>query len=180
GRAAAVEVAGRNGTEGRAAVSFPDEETLAPVRVLVRVERDLDLAGHDVDLSADAEAELAPPAGTGPPPFATGGGYDGPLVYRQDIPMRPDVALAFDRMAKAARADGVDLIVSSGFRSDAEQAVLFARNPDPKWVAPPGTSLHRNATELDLGPRSAYPWLAGNAPRFHFQQRYAWEPWHWG
>ena len=37
-------------------------------------------------------------------------------------PMRPDVALAFDRMAAAARSDGVSLIVNSGYRSDAEQA----------------------------------------------------------
>ncbi len=118
--------------------------------------------------------------GARPPPFATGGGYDGPLEHRQGVPMRPDVARAFDRLSRAARADGVDLVVSSGFRSDAEQAVLWARNPDPRWVAPPGQSLHRNATELDLGPRSAYDWLAAHAPRFHFVMRYAWEPWHWG
>jgi hypothetical protein len=94
--------------------------------------------------------------------------------------MRPDVAQAFDRMAAAARADGVSLVIASAFRTDAEQAVLFARHPDPKWVAPPGESLHRNATELDLGPRSAHDWLAENARRFHFVQRYSWEPWHWG
>jgi LAS superfamily LD-carboxypeptidase LdcB len=70
--------------------------------------------------------------------------------------MRPDVALAFDRMAAAARADGISLVITSAFRTDREQAVLFARHPDAKWVAPPGESLHRNATELDLGPRSAY------------------------
>jgi soluble lytic murein transglycosylase-like protein len=92
----------------------------------------------------------------------------------------PDVALAFDRMERAAQADGVTLLVTSGFRSDAEQAVLFARNPDPRWVARPGTSLHRLGTELDLGPRAAYGWLAANAERFHFVQRYAWEPWHYG
>jgi hypothetical protein len=46
-------------------------------------------------------------------------------------------------------------------------------------VAPPGKSLHRCGTELDLGPPSAYGWLARNAERFHFVQRYAWEPWHW-
>jgi hypothetical protein len=94
--------------------------------------------------------------------------------------MRPDVARAFDRMAAAARRDGVALTITSAFRSDAEQAALFARHPDPKWVAPPGQSLHRNATELDLGPRSAYPWLAANAGRFHFLMRYPWEPWHFG
>jgi soluble lytic murein transglycosylase-like protein len=47
-------------------------------------------------------------------------------------------------------------------------------------VARPGTSLHRNGTELDLGPPAAYGWLAANATRFHFTQRYSWEPWHYG
>ncbi len=89
--------------------------------------------------------------------------------------MRPDVAQAFDRMAAAARREaGISLIVTSAFRSDAEQARLFAQNPDPKWVARPGTSLHRYGTELDLGPSSAYGWLARNAKRFGFIQRYSW------
>ena len=61
-----------------------------------------------------------------------------------------------------------------------EQARLFAANPDPKWVAPPGTSLHRYGTELDLGPPSAYAWLAANCERFGFIKRYAWEDWHYG
>jgi LAS superfamily LD-carboxypeptidase LdcB len=91
--------------------------------------------------------------------------------------MRPDVATAFDRMAAAARREaGLYLLVSSGFRSDAEQAKLFAAHPDPKWVAPPGESLHRYATELDLGPAEAYGRLAANATRFGFRQRYSWEP----
>ena len=94
--------------------------------------------------------------------------------------MRPDVAQAFDRMQAAARDDGVALVIVSAFRTDAEQAVLFARRPDPQWVAPPGQSLHRNATELDLGPRGAYPWLAAHAGRFHFLQQYPYEPWHHG
>jgi hypothetical protein len=96
-------------------------------------------------------------------------------------PMRPDVAEAFDRMAAAAREEaGIALEVNSAFRSDAEQARLFAAHPDPKWVAPPGTSLHRYATELDLAPPAAYSWLAANCRRFGFIKRYAWEPWHFG
>jgi hypothetical protein len=94
--------------------------------------------------------------------------------------MRPDVAVAFDRMAAAARSAGHGLVVSSGFRSDAEQAELFEQHPDPRWVAPPGRSLHRCATELDLGPSSAYGWLAANARRFGFLRRYSWEAWHFG
>src|SRR3954469_36261 len=94
--------------------------------------------------------------------------------------MRPYVAIAFDRMAAAARGSGISLVVTSAFRSDAEQAVLFARHPDPKWVAPPGRSLHRLGTELDLGPPGAYGWLAANAKRFGFVKRYSWEAWHFG
>jgi hypothetical protein len=129
-------------------------------------------------LSAAASLAAALPAG-----WASGGGYAGPLRYRDGKPMCPVVAAAFDLMDAAAHADGIDLVVVSGFRSDAEQAVLFARHPDPKWVARPGESRHRDATELDLNMNSgaaAYPWLAANGGRFGFLQRYSWEPWHWG
>jgi hypothetical protein len=132
-----------------------------------------------VSNTATAEAELAPP-GTLPGDTAGAGEYRGPFAFRQGKPMRPDVALAFDRMQAAARADGVALLITSAFRTDAEQARLFAEHPDPKWVAPPGESLHRLGTELDLGPPTAYAWLAANAERFHFTQRYQWEAWHYG
>jgi hypothetical protein len=57
--------------------------------------------------------------------------------------------------------------------------VLWNANPNPKWVAAPGTSLHRWATELDLGPTGAYDWHWQNHRRFGFIRRYAWEPWHY-
>lgn len=171
GRAAALQVAKANDAPS-ATVSFPDGQTIGPVRIRVAV-RDVVSAGErEATIRATAEAQLGAADDLG---FATGGGYDGPLAYRQGKPMRPDVAQAFDRLERAAQTDGVTLTINSGFRSDAEQAVLFARNPDPRMVAPPGKSLHRNGTELDLGPPAAYGWLAGNANRFHFVQRYGWE-----
>jgi hypothetical protein len=175
GERAARDVARRNGA-ARADVRFPDGRSFAPVRIEVHAAREADIAGRRVAVSAIAEAELAPPETLG----GVGDEYRGPLAHRQGKPMRPDVARAFDRMNAAARRDGVRLLVASGFRSNAEQAALFARNPDPKWVAPPGTSLHRLGTELDLGPPAAYRWLAANAKRFGFIQRYGWEPWHYG
>jgi Transglycosylase SLT domain/D-alanyl-D-alanine carboxypeptidase len=179
-RAAAERVARANGATD-AKVSFPDGESFAPVRIRVGVREVVEVRQgaerRHVPIDVVAEAELAPGILDG---LDKGGGYDGPLAYRQGKPMRPDVALAFDRMERAARADGVTLLIGSGYRSDAEQAELFRRNPDPKWVAPPGQSLHRYGTELDLGPPSAYGWLAGNAHRFHFVQRYEWEAWHYG
>ena len=188
-RAAAVRGAARNGGLIAADdVRFPDSSSFAPTQVHVRVRGDARVrvrggggagARRRVPVRAEATAELSPGAGavTG---LASGGGYRGPLAYRQGKPMRPDVALAFDRMQRAAVAAGIHLIVVSGYRSDAEQAVLFARHPDPRWVAPPGKSLHRLATELDLGPPSAYAWLVANSRRFGFIKRYAWEPWHFG
>ncbi len=180
GRRVALETARRNGAPA-AEVAFPGDG-FAPVRVRVAVgetgEPSRDRARLDVE--AVAEAELAPPGGTGGPDTRGAGEYTGPLAIRQGKPMRPDVAAAFDRMEAAARRDGVTLVINSGFRSNAEQAVLFARHPDPKWVAPPGRSLHRLGTELDLGPPAAYGWLAANGESFHFTQRYSWEPWHYG
>ena len=167
----------------RVRVSFPDDESFAPLRVRARLEARIELGAGAAGTSVYAEAKAAPPSagtGSGNPTMASGGGYSGPLVYRQGKPMRPDVAAAFDRLAAAASEAGLALLVNSAFRSDAEQAVLWAANPDPTWVAPPGTSLHRCATELDLGPSAAYGWLAANAPRFGFVQRYAWEAWHYG
>jgi hypothetical protein len=179
GRRAALATARRNGAR-RVAVSFPDARTFAPVRVRVEIRDDVTVGeSARVPAGARAEAELAPPGDLAA--TTTGvGEYRGPLAYRQGKPMRPDVAAAFDRMAAAASKDGVALVVTSGFRTNAEQAVLFARHPDPKWVAPPGQSLHRLGTELDLGPAAAYGWLAAHAPAFHFVQRYSWEAWHWG
>jgi len=174
---AAAERVGRANGADVVTIRFPDAGTFAPVRIRVAVREVMEVERRRVPVRVVAEAELAP---AGLAATAEGGGYAGPLAYRQGKPMRPDVARAFDRMEGAARADGVALLISSAYRSDAEQAALFRAHPDPKWVAPPGTSLHRNATELDLGPQSAYGWLAANAPRFHFIQRYDWEPWHYG
>jgi D-alanyl-D-alanine carboxypeptidase/Putative Flp pilus-assembly TadE/G-like len=185
-RAAAVRAGERNGVPVRAAdVSFPGG-SFAPTRVTVRVHGRAALRlGEEtrprrIAVRARATAELvAGLNGFGMPDQASGGGYDGPLAYRQGKPMRPDVALAFDRLAEAAEHEaGLLLTVISGYRSDAEQAKLFAAHPDPKWVAPPGESLHRYATELDLGPPAAYGWLAANADRFNLVKRYSWEPWH--
>jgi hypothetical protein len=187
-RSTAVEFAARNGADARSVtVAFLDGQSFAPLRVRVTLRGSVPIRatggrGEEVPIRARAEAELTPPGAVGgiTDLEASGGGYAGPLSRRQGKPMRPDVARAFDRMVTAARSDGISLIVNSGYRSNAEQAELYARHPDPKWVAPPGRSLHRLGTELDLGPPSAYRWLARNARRFHFVQRYGWEPWHYG
>jgi soluble lytic murein transglycosylase-like protein len=187
-KAAAVRAAQRNGVKLDVdGVQLPGG--FAPTRVTVNLsgEGEINVPGarrdqRRLEVAARATAELSPPIALelGTPGHATGGGYEGALAYRMGKPMRPDVARAFDRLAAAARSAGLQLSITSAFRSDAEQARLFAAHPDPKWVAPPGQSLHRYATELDLGPPAAYGWLAANATRFGFLQRYSWEAWHYG
>ncbi|HYY74466.1 MAG TPA: transglycosylase SLT domain-containing protein [Solirubrobacterales bacterium] len=195
--AAARSAAERNGVDPRRVqVSFPDARSFAPLRVRAEITASVDRdalpdppgnkarasrPGRPIRIAATARAEASPAATAArPPAVASGGGYSGPLAYRQSKRMRPDVAAAFDRMAAAARRAGISLVINSAYRSDAEQARLFAAHPDPRWVAPPGTSLHRCATELDLGPPSAYGFLDAEARRFGFVRRYSWEPWHFG
>jgi hypothetical protein len=181
-RAAAVDAAKANEVApSRLRLLFPDGNSFAPVQAKAVISAEVGFGERPTEVEASAVAEATAPSGAGGmPAIASGGGYGGPLMHRQGEGMRPDAAEAFDRMAAAASADGLSLLVVSGFRSDAEQAALFAAHPDPRWVAPPGQSLHRCGTELDLGPSSAYGWLAANAPRFGFEQRYGWEAWHFG
>lgn len=183
-RLAAVEAAVVNGASPLAvSVRFPDSYSYAPTRARVSIGTSV-RAGPAGSRRAPpnwAEAQITVPISMGAvPSVASGGGYSGPLAERQGKGMRPDVAAAFDALAASAAAAGVTLTVNSAFRSDAEQAALFAAHPDPTWVAPPGQSLHRCGTELDLGPSGAYGWLAANARRFGFIQRYSWEAWHYG
>jgi hypothetical protein len=162
-------------------VGFAHTRVTVRLRGEARVRSPGDEQPRPVAVGARATAELVPADDLDASGLADGGGYRGPLAYRQGKPMRPDVALAFDRMAAAAhREAGLSLLITSGYRSDAEQAKLFAANPDPKWVARPGESLHRYGTELDLGPPDAYGWLAASSGRFGFIRRYSWEPWHFG
>lgn len=112
------------------------------------------------------------------------GEYAGPLVVIDGTGACPAVADAFIRMRTAAAKDRIRLHVRSGFRTRTHQARLY-RELGPKWAARPGTTLHHDATELDIRmmPGAGNPvhrWLGQHAGRFGFVQRYSWEPWHWG
>ena len=169
-RRAAVRGARRNGVDvGGADVSFPGGG-FAPTRVAVRVHGVARVRvkpsgggrGEAVPVKARATAEIAPDLNVplGMPAFGSGGGYDGPIAYRMGKPMRPDVAAAFDRMAAAAREEaGLFLSIISAFRSDAEQARLFAANPNPHLFSACRVALgafcRRRASALGVGPEAA-------------------------
>jgi len=109
-----------------------------------------------------------------------------------DLRLQPDAARALLAMQRAAKADGVDLVVLSAFRSIALQRQLFfdvqaERNQSARdrarVSAPPGFSEHSTGFAVDLADgqqpatnlsirfddTQAYQWLASHAHRFHFQ-----------
>lgn len=115
---------------------------------------------------------------------------------------RPDAISGLDpnfrgavwEMLQAAAADGVDLRITSAYRSPEVQARLYenalAKYGDEatarKWVAPPGRSQHNRGMAVDFaGPggllRDANSpeaqWLAANAGRFGLAVPMEWEPW---
>ena len=179
-RFTAIRIATSNGASAlTVSVRFPDALSYAPVTAKVSIRVTEAGSGPDRGLGR-GERRSTGHDGLGARFCVSGGGYSGPLAERLGHGMRPDVAAAFDRLSASAADAGVTVVINSAFRSDTEQAALFAANPDPTWVARPGTSLHRCGTELDLGPTSSYSWLAANAGRFGFVRRYSWEPWHFG
>lgn len=111
------------------------------------------------------------------------------------IKIRSDAAAAWNRMASAARAAGINLAPSSGYRTYEHQLRLWqdalakyeSASAARKWVAPPGDSNHGWGIAVDEGviyknrspSNPHYRWLSANASKFNFYQRMSWEPWHW-
>lgn len=100
--------------------------------------------------------------------------------------LQPAVLRAFDRAAAAAAADGVELRITSGWRSAEHQQQLYeaavAKYGSPerarRWVLPPAESEHVQGLAIDVGPREGASWLAHNGVRFGLCRRYDNEPWH--
>lgn len=119
--------------------------------------------------------------------------------------LHPDVLAAFDRLAAAAKRDGLAMSIRSGYRSYATQADSFKRAlrqydeaTARRYFAEPGASEHQTGLALDAwdgrNRGSAFAktrhaaWLAEHAHEFGFIIRYpdgktditgvAWEPWH--
>jgi LAS superfamily LD-carboxypeptidase LdcB len=90
---------------------------------------------------------------------------------------------AFLAMREAARADGIDLYVFSGFRAMDHQKRLYQayREGYGNKAAKPGYSNHQLGKALDIyiGDAGIYDWLEAHAKQFGFKRTVAGEPWHW-
>jgi LAS superfamily LD-carboxypeptidase LdcB len=92
-------------------------------------------------------------------------------------------ARAFEKMRDAARADGVRLVIWSGFRTYERQAELYRawRKKEGNLAARPGYSNHQSGRALDLMLQEdgVYEWLKAHAAKFGFRRTVKGEPWHW-
>ena len=110
-------------------------------------------------------------------PFA-----DVPAITGLDDALRTAVQDA----ARAAAADGIELHVSSGWRSAAYQQQLFdaavAEYGSPEaarqWVLGPDESAHVTGDAVDIGPTDAMYWLSWHGADHGLCQTYANEIWH--
>ncbi|MBI3928064.1 MAG: M15 family metallopeptidase [Armatimonadetes bacterium] len=102
-----------------------------------------------------------------------------PAVRRQGKLIGAEIADNFDAMVEAAKKDGVELKITSGYRTYAEQQALYAKYGSGR-AAKPGTSNHESGRAIDFANTSgAYAWLKQNAARFGLYNKIASEPWHY-
>lgn len=113
-------------------------------------------------------------------------------VVSGDIMMRQKAAQAFLQMQEAARAEGVNLALISGFRNQKDQEHLFfdvkaeraqVATQRAEVSAPPGYSEHHTGYAMDVGDGDvpatdlsvdfentrAFKWMQANAARYSFE-----------
>ena len=131
----------------------------------------------------------------------------GPNLVGRMQRLTPEAAAQWQAMVAAAEADGITLLIVSGFRSYEYQAALIRKKINAGQVitdilevnAAPGHSEHHTGLAVDIaspGSRplteefetsEAFRWLEANAGRFGFTMSFPrdnpwgiiYEPWHW-
>ena len=122
--------------------------------------------------------------------------------WRDDLSLRPDAESALREMARAAKADGITLLVSSTYRSYEYQKKLFQRWVDidgleeaERESARAGTSQHQLGLAVDFGSiddsfaetkmgawmyenAASYGWSLSFPKNYEDITGYRWESWH--
>jgi D-alanyl-D-alanine dipeptidase len=100
--------------------------------------------------------------------------------------LKPDLLAAVQAAATAADADGIAMVVTSGWRSaeyqqrlldDAVQKYGSAQEAG-RWVKSPSASTHVSGDAVDIGYTDAADWLGRHGDDFGLCQTYANEMWH--
>lgn len=161
------------------------------------------LAADTDDLFSLVDKKHRLPEDFVPPDLVPVSGGRSYVPNRDGLSLRKNTEAALERMAKAAREEGITLVVSSTYRSWKYQEGLYDRNvrqlgkeAADRESAPPGASQHQLGTVADFGSitdtfaqTDAGKWLAANASRFGWSLSfpdgyeavtgYRWECWHY-
>ncbi|QKW19765.1 M15 family metallopeptidase [Kitasatospora sp. NA04385] len=141
-----------------------------------------------VALLGAVAAYSAFPDGPGGP--ADGIPAGGSVALDADVPavrgLDPDLLAALRTAAADARQQGIELRVTSGRRSPAEQQRLLdaavtrygSLDLARRYVNTPEKSTHVSGRAADIGPTDADDWLNRHGARYGLCQVYANEMWH--
>jgi zinc D-Ala-D-Ala carboxypeptidase len=140
-------------------------------------------AASPVDRSRNEQRDALGEAGGAVP--------DGTTIFDDEVPgvanLDPALLRALRRAATDAAADGVELVVNSGWRSTAYEdqlrreaiAKYGSKAEAARWVATGTTSAHVSGDAVDIGPSSATAWLSAHGAEYGLCQIYGNEPWHY-
>jgi zinc D-Ala-D-Ala carboxypeptidase len=121
---------------------------------------------------------------------AEGAVPDGTTAFDDEVPavanLDPALLGALRQAATDAMGDGVELFVSSGWRSPEYQDQLFreavseygSEEEAARWVATADTSPHVSGNAVDVAPVDAAAWLSEHGAEYGLCQIYGNEPWH--
>jgi D-alanyl-D-alanine carboxypeptidase len=123
-------------------------------------------------------ADLPAPSGHSDP-FDT----SQPSIARLD----PDLLDALRAAARDAQDDGIDLTVTSGWRSREHQQRLYdetvqkygSEEEARRYVATPDGSAHVTGDAVDIGPTDALGWLSQHGDDYGLCQIFSNEVWHY-
>jgi hypothetical protein len=115
----------------------------------------------------------------------------GTTVFDDEVPgvgnLDPALLGALRGATTDAAADGVELVVNSGWRSPAyedrlrrEAVARYGSEAEAaRWVATGATSPHVSGDAVDIGPTAATAWLSDRGAQYGLCQVYGNEPWHY-
>lgn len=122
---------------------------------------------------------------------AADGLLEEPVSVDADLPaltrLDADLFAAVEQAAKDARAEGVEMLITSGWRSPEYQEHLMAdaieeygsAEEAARWVASPAESHHVSGAAVDVGPTEAAYWMSRFGSHYGLCQTYANEIWHY-
>lgn len=145
------------------------------------------------DASTAAPGTGAPtdPAGADSAVTAADGLLAEPVPVDADVPaltrLDADLLAAVQQAATDAGADGVEVLITSGWRTTEYQELLVAEAVEKygsaeeaaRWVASPTESQHVSGAAVDVGPTEAAYWMSRYGSRYGLCQTFANEIWHY-